>query len=129
MVGISMIMMPIMTAGLNQLPKRLYSHGTAMANTLRQMSGSIGTAFLVTIMSAQAAKYTAELMPGGEVSSEQLGIIENLATIEGINDAFLVSTLFAVLAFALSFFIKRVRPGDEETEPIKAHSPIPISRR
>jgi EmrB/QacA subfamily drug resistance transporter len=123
MIGISMIMMPIMTAGLNQLPKRLYSHGTAMSNTLRQMSGSIGTAFLVTVMSAQAAKYTLDFMPsGGEVSNEQLAIIENLATIEGINDAFLVSTIFAVIAFVLSFFIKRVRPPEKEEEDmVKGH--------
>src|SRR5690625_673433 len=86
---------------------------------------NICTAFLVTNMSAQAAKYTAELMPGGEVSSEQLAIIENLATIEGINDAFLVSNLFAVLAFVLSFFIKRVRPPEKEEEDmVKGHYPI-----
>lgn len=41
--GMSMLMMPIMTAGMNQLPQHLNSHGTAMSNTLRQISGSIGT--------------------------------------------------------------------------------------
>lgn len=53
MFGMSMLMMPIMTAGLNQLPQTLNSHGTAMANTMRQVSGSLGTAFLVTIMSTR----------------------------------------------------------------------------
>ncbi|MET1138768.1 MFS transporter, partial [Bacillus subtilis] len=33
--GMSMLMMPIMTAGMNQLPQHLNSHGTAMSNTLR----------------------------------------------------------------------------------------------
>lgn len=47
--GMSLLMMPIMTAGMNQLPKQLNSHGTAMANTLRQISGSIGTSVLTTI--------------------------------------------------------------------------------
>ncbi|MCG3420619.1 DHA2 family efflux MFS transporter permease subunit [Oceanobacillus jordanicus] len=115
MIGISMIMMPIMTAGLNQLPRRLYSHGTAMANTLRQMSGSIGTAFLVTVMSAQTAKHIPEFMPAtGMPTEKQMGVIENLATIEGINDAFTVATVFALIGFALSFFIKKTKPVEED---------------
>ncbi|BCJ87817.1 DHA2 family efflux MFS transporter permease subunit [Effusibacillus dendaii] len=48
--GMSLLMMPIMTAGMNQLPPRLNSHGTAMSNTIRQVAGSLGTAFLVTVM-------------------------------------------------------------------------------
>ncbi|MGG3642860.1 DHA2 family efflux MFS transporter permease subunit [Bacillus gobiensis] len=46
--GISLLMMPVMTAGMNQLPKELNSHGTAMANTLRQISGSIGISLITT---------------------------------------------------------------------------------
>lgn len=49
MVGMAGIMMPVMTAGLNQLPQRLNPHGTAMANTMRGVASSIGTAFLVSI--------------------------------------------------------------------------------
>lgn len=116
MVGISMIMMPIMTAGLNQLPRRLYSHGTAMANTLRQMSGSIGTAFLVTVMSSQTAKHVTELMPSGTPTESQLANIENLATIQGINDSFMVATVFAIIGFILSFFIKKTKPVGEDEE-------------
>ena len=44
MFGLSMVSMPIMTDGLNQLPTRLYPHGTAMNNTLQQVSGAIGSA-------------------------------------------------------------------------------------
>src|SRR5690606_13968523 len=36
MLGISMLMMPIMTNGLNALPNRLNPHGTAMNNTAQQ---------------------------------------------------------------------------------------------
>ncbi|WP_382921580.1 MFS transporter, partial [Streptomyces sp. NPDC057062] len=52
MFGMSMVMMPIMTNGLNQLPNRLNPHGTAINNTAQQVSGSIGTAVLVTIMNS-----------------------------------------------------------------------------
>lgn len=36
MFGLSMVMMPVTTAGLNQLPRDLIPHGTAMTNTMRR---------------------------------------------------------------------------------------------
>lgn len=51
MFGMSMVMMPMMTNGLNQLPQQLNPHGTAMNNTLQQISGAIGSAIMITIMS------------------------------------------------------------------------------
>src|SRR5699024_11943374 len=42
MFSISMIMMLATTLGLNQLPFELIPHGTAMNNTFRQVSGSVG---------------------------------------------------------------------------------------
>jgi len=50
MFGMSMVMMPIMTNGLNSLPMIKNPHGTAINNTAQQVSGAIGTAILVTIM-------------------------------------------------------------------------------
>ncbi len=41
MLGMSMVMMPVMTNGMNQLPARFYPHGTAMNNTLQQVSGAM----------------------------------------------------------------------------------------
>src|SRR5699024_3189461 len=51
MIGVSMMMMPLMTAGINALPPRLIPHGTAMNNTIRMVGGSIGTAVLISVMS------------------------------------------------------------------------------
>lgn len=53
MFGMSMVMMPIMTNGLNQLPMQLNPHGTAMNNTLQQISGAIGSAIMITIMTTR----------------------------------------------------------------------------
>ncbi|MFB4168263.1 hypothetical protein [Virgibacillus sp. JSM 102003] len=50
MFGLSFALMPIMTSALNQLPPKWYAHGLAMANTLQQISASIGTAILVTLV-------------------------------------------------------------------------------
>lgn len=58
--GMSLLMMPIMTAGMNALPLKMISHGTAMSNTIRQVAGSIGTAFLVTIMTRQTSSHLAD---------------------------------------------------------------------
>ena len=60
MLGMSMVMMPIMTTGLNQLPPRMYPHGTAMNNTLAQVSGAIGSALLVTVMSKRTETHGAD---------------------------------------------------------------------
>lgn len=58
--GMSLLMMPIMTAGMNQLPRQLASHGTAMSNTLRQISGSLGTSLVTTIFTMRTnAHYAA----------------------------------------------------------------------
>lgn len=60
MFGMSFIMMPIMTEGLNQLPRHLGAHGTAASNTARQIAGSIGTAFLVTVMTSRSGVHYGE---------------------------------------------------------------------
>ncbi|CAG9620241.1 DHA2 family efflux MFS transporter permease subunit [Sutcliffiella rhizosphaerae] len=129
MFGMSMVFMPVSTNGLNQLPARFYPHGTAMNNTLQQVSGAIGTALLVTLMSTRAANYGRELT-GGAMSDlganptpeaiaavEQQVLMQGL--LEGINFAFFVSTFIAVVALVLAFFIKRATqaPDPLEAEP------------
>lgn len=61
MFGMSMVMMPIMTNGLNELPSRMNPHGTALNNTLSQVSGAIGSAVMITIMSQRTAAHGEEL--------------------------------------------------------------------
>ncbi|ETI68847.1 multidrug resistance protein B [Neobacillus vireti LMG 21834] len=64
MLGMAMVMIPIMTNGLNQLPTRLNRHGTAINNTAQQVSGSIGTAILITIMNSVTKTKAESLMTG-----------------------------------------------------------------
>ena len=126
-LGLAMAMMPIMTNGLNQLPARLNPHGTAMNNTLNQVSGAVGTALLVTVMSNRAESYGAELkekaMKGlleGPVTPEQLG---NLAALKGINYSFGVSVCIAAVAMLLTLFLKRTRPAEDFLEKEKVKDP------
>ncbi|MED2974733.1 DHA2 family efflux MFS transporter permease subunit [Fictibacillus sp. B-59209] len=60
MFGMSFLMMTVMTAGMNQLPRYLNSHGTATSNTMRQVAGSLGTAFLVTVFSNRQEYHMAD---------------------------------------------------------------------
>ncbi|MUV36331.1 Multidrug resistance protein [Lentibacillus sp. JNUCC-1] len=98
MFGIAMVMMPVTTAGLNQLTPELIPHGTAMNNTMRQVSGAIGTALLVTVMVTQAN-------PDNGVAG----------AVHGVNISFVVAGIFSLVGLVLSFFIKFQRPEPETT--------------
>ncbi|MFB5663496.1 DHA2 family efflux MFS transporter permease subunit [Alteribacillus sp. HJP-4] len=99
MFGFSMVMMPVNTAGLNQMPPKLIPHGAAMTNTMRQMAASVGTAVLVTTMTttAQTARHAAEH-----------------PDILGVKVAFFLIFLLSVGALGLSFFIRKTAPPTDE---------------
>src|SRR5699024_12555713 len=50
----TMLIMPVTTAALNQLPPLMSPHGTALNNTLGQVAGTLGTAVVVRIRSSAA---------------------------------------------------------------------------
>ncbi|NBD27085.1 MDR family MFS transporter [Paenibacillus glycinis] len=119
MFGMSMLLMPIQTAGLNQLPRRLNAHGSAMSQTLRNVSGALGTAILVTLMTNKATSRAKELAVSGNVDpSDQtkMGEIMQQATIYGINHSFVVATWLTVAALVLAFFIRKVSPREDAVE-------------
>lgn len=97
MLGVAMVMMPVTTAGLNQLPRHLIPHGTALNNTMRQVSGAVGTALLVTVM-------TNNEQPENGVNG----------LVHGVNISFVVAGISAVIALVLAFFIKKTGPGKNE---------------
>ena len=85
MISIAMVMMPMTTLAINQLPNHLIAHGTAMNNTFRQMAGAIGTALFITLMS---------------VSANPSDGVEGI--IHGVNVTFMVATGISVVALILS---------------------------
>ncbi|KIY23321.1 MULTISPECIES: DHA2 family efflux MFS transporter permease subunit [Mesobacillus] len=138
MLGMSMVNMPVSTNGLNQLPVKYYPHGTAMNNTMQQVSGAIGTALLVTVMSTRAKSYGTELAadafkqaaaagkavtPAAKAEMEQQ--IAMQAMLHGINDAFFVTVILTAIALVLAFFIKRATQAEDtigKKVPAKKHS-------
>ncbi|KAA0955764.1 DHA2 family efflux MFS transporter permease subunit [Sporosarcina sp. ANT_H38] len=126
MLGISMVMMPIMTNGLNQLPMISNPHGTAMNNTLQQVSGAIGSAILLTIMTKRMESTGAELFAEAQASGNAPTTAEGLAKLkeqleaqamlDGISFSFFISTIVAILALTLALFVKRVQiPTNEKS--------------
>lgn len=123
MFGFSMIMMPVMTNGLNQLDAVLYPHGTAMNNTLQQVSGAIGSAIFLTIMNARMSKWISYEIAIQRQSGEfpvdegaQQAVMEELTRVgmlEGITFSFFIAAIVTIVALVLSFFIKRVVPKRE----------------
>ena len=100
MVGVSMVMMPAQTNGLNQLPKALYPDGTALMNTLQQVSGAIGTAVAITIMSASQNTYMMSVTNPSDPSSVGASLTA------GVQDAFIFGLTLAIVGLIISFFIK-----------------------
>ncbi|UKS63552.1 DHA2 family efflux MFS transporter permease subunit [Rossellomorea marisflavi] len=103
MIGVSMIMMPAQTNGLNQLPPELYPDGTAIMNTLQQVAGAIGTAVAISILSSGVKSY----MEGGADLSNPLTPL--LAFTSGVQNAFLFAIIAAVVGFIVGLFVKRVK--------------------
>ncbi|MFJ5760236.1 DHA2 family efflux MFS transporter permease subunit [Neobacillus sp. NPDC093182] len=103
MFGLSMVMMPVATAALNQLPKRLIPHGAAMDNTMKMIAASVGTAILVTVMTTTA-----------ETAKQRPDIA--FPDIYGANIAFMVVSILSLIGLILTFFIKHNRLPKGESD-------------
>lgn len=100
-IGFSFITMPLNTAGLNALPRALITHGTAVNNTVRQISGAIGTAVVITIFTAQTANHINTLRDTANSTID----IGTLASILGASDAYYFMTILSIAALVITFFV------------------------
>ncbi|WP_024795909.1 DHA2 family efflux MFS transporter permease subunit [Tomitella biformata] len=95
MAGLAMVMTPLMTSALGSLSSELYSHGSAIFNTVQQLAGAAGTALFITVMSTTAAARVAGGATGAAASQD------------GIHMAFLWGGAVSLIAVAASFFIRK----------------------
>ncbi|MDQ0200086.1 DHA2 family efflux MFS transporter permease subunit [Neobacillus ginsengisoli] len=148
-VGISVAMMPIMTAGMNAIPFELTSQGTAMNNTMRQVASSFGTAILTTYMITQSKIHASQVLwqvtptsqsghyfmkiqqllqsHGMSVSKSKQtaltmmnGMIQQRAIVAGMNEAFMVAAILTVVGVILVLFYKRKKEEIEESKKTRA---------
>ena len=108
MITVSAIMMPAETNGLNELPKSLYPHGTAIMTTLQPVAGAIGVSVFVSIMSARQ-KYELSRM-GNPMDTKSV----NEAMVTGVELVYLIGFVISIVAFVLSLFVYRAQPIEIE---------------
>lgn len=105
MIGITLLLMPITTWGLNSLNNSEIADGSAIGSTLRQVSGAIGSSLFIAIMTT--------------VSKNCLNTSEVLANIKGINVAFKSSSLLLFVGLIVSIiYVKDKNKDSQEEESI-----------
>ena len=107
-VGLSMCFTPLFSASLGSLPRRLYSHGSALLNTLQQVGGAAGVAIMLGLYSS--------ILHGGEAT----GLSVSQAGAPGVRAAFLVAALVAVLPVVLAWFVRMPADSDETAPAVSA---------
>jgi len=101
-LGLAFMFTPLMTNALGSLPRKSYSHGSAIFNTLQQVAGAAGTALFVTVMTLVS------------VSSAKDGRNTVDATADGLHAAFVVGACLSLVAVALSFAVRQSAAQKEE---------------
>jgi DHA2 family lincomycin resistance protein-like MFS transporter len=101
-VGLAMSFTPLFSASLGSLQRSLYSHGSAVLNTLQQVGGAAGVALLTVT-------YSSILHAG-----EEEGLSTAVAGAPGARMAFLIAAIISLAAVALSAFVRK--PADDAGE-------------
>ncbi|MFZ5631401.1 MAG: DHA2 family efflux MFS transporter permease subunit [Bacillota bacterium] len=135
-VGLGLGMMPISTAGMNTIPPLLVGQASAINNLVRQISASLGIAYMTYVMLNRQVYHAAWLADGvnwtspaavetyhrlnslantftgpGNGDAAALGymnmVVQKQAMVMGIADALLVSALIAFLTIPLILPLSR----------------------
>ncbi|WP_281976245.1 MDR family MFS transporter [Halobacillus litoralis] len=107
-LGMGMGNMPATTSGMNSIPEDLVAQGSAMNNILRQISSSLGIVFFSIYYEVRRAQVSAS--PDIDMQA---------ATLQTLNEAFLVSAIVLIIAIPFSFILKGVQ-DDEDASDNKA---------
>ena len=105
--GLGFIFTPLFTSALGSLDRTLYSHGSAIINTLQQLAGAAGTAVFITLMTA------------GTTAAVNDGLAAIPAAAAGIHTAFFWGAVISLVALAASFFVRR--PVNELPDGVGVH--------
>lgn len=104
MFSVSLLMMPLNTAGINSLSNKNISHGTAISNFGRVTAGSLGTALMVTIMSIGSKNFA----PNPSANESQ-AMIQRQAIAAGVDLSFAVVSVLVFIGLIIACFIKENR--------------------
>ncbi|WP_248927632.1 DHA2 family efflux MFS transporter permease subunit [Paenibacillus hamazuiensis] len=140
-VGMGLMMMPLQTAGMSAVPMAKLGQGTALSNTVRQVSAAFGIAWLSLLFTQRKDFHTATLseelnmfsasvadgfnklqsqyiaMGQGAVQAHQSalaylgGQIQTKAVIFGLDDVFIVTAILSGASAFLALFLKGKAKG------------------
>jgi MFS family permease len=96
-LGIAAVLSPIATAGLVTISKEKIPHANAVTNTIKQISGSVGSSAAVAVMTVSSAYY----------QSAHPAALAVEADLHGINTAFLSVTTLSLAALVLSSLYRK----------------------
>ncbi len=141
--GLGLCMMPLTTAGMNTIPHFLIGRASAMSNLVRQISASLGIAFLTYTMLSRQDYHAARLAESvnwgspvaagaiqqiqGILSQAGLGgqadasgavailtsLVNREAFISGLTDAFIISTILIIVGIPFVFFLSKKRVEEQ----------------
>ncbi|MEK3935292.1 MDR family MFS transporter [Sporosarcina sp. FSL W7-1349] len=106
MLSISAIMMPAETNGLNQLPKQLYPHGTAVMTTLQPVAGAIGVSVFIGIMNARQLHFLKDVTNPLDPAAIQQ------AMVAGVELVYFIAFAMSLVAILLAFTVYRAVPEE-----------------
>ncbi|MFC4024073.1 MFS transporter [Oceanobacillus longus] len=102
LIGVALVFNPAQTNGLNQLPTKFQTDGTAVMQTMLHVAGAIGVALAISTMSTGQKAYL-------DNAKGPINIIAQSEVVAaGINAAFALSLFLSIIGFIISLFIKRV---------------------
>jgi len=116
-IGLALMFSPLLTSALGALPRRLYSHGSAIVSTMQQVAGAAGTALFITVL-------TRTTVAGADSAADPVGALE-----EGVHGAFTWGAVIAVIAFLGALFVRRApEPESEPVETVLSETPetVPV---
>src|SRR5690625_82456 len=108
MLSVSATMMPSQTNGLNQLPKRLYPHGTAVMTTLQPVGGAIGVSVFISILNARQNHF----LSNSEDPTDPATI--NQAMVAGVELVYYIAFAMTIIAVLLALKVYRAVPLEEK---------------
>ncbi|MDF5758894.1 MDR family MFS transporter [Spongiactinospora sp. TRM90649] len=93
MVSLAATFTPVFTLGLGAVPPSLYSHGSSILSTLQQVAAAIGTALVITVMSARAEVVKAT------------GAADAVATLDGMRMAFIIGAALSAIVIITALLL------------------------
>ena len=100
-IGVGLSIGPVMTLALNQVPKPLHAHGSAISNTINQAAGAIGPALYTSIMTMASQHFVQQ----SNETNKTLLQIKSMTS--GVHTVYYVAIAFAIVSFLLALTLKK----------------------